>query len=38
VWEDALTDGLVRVDRGCVRLTASGSELLATFSAGDVRL
>jgi hypothetical protein len=30
VWEDALADGLVRVDRGRVRLTAAGNELLAT--------
>jgi hypothetical protein len=30
VWEDALADGLVRVERGEVRLTASGTELLTT--------
>jgi hypothetical protein len=30
VWEDALVDELVRVDRGCVLLTAAGKELLAT--------
>jgi hypothetical protein len=30
VWEDALADELVRVDRGRVLLTAAGSELLAT--------
>lgn len=29
VWEDAVSDGLVRVERGHVLLTASGSELLA---------
>jgi hypothetical protein len=29
VWEDALTDGLVRVERGQVLLTAAGAELLA---------
>jgi hypothetical protein len=29
VWEDALADGLVRVDRGRVLLTTAGSELLA---------
>jgi hypothetical protein len=29
VWEDALSDGLVRVERGNVRLTAAGSEQLA---------
>jgi hypothetical protein len=28
VWEDALADRLVRVDRGCVLLTAAGRELL----------
>jgi hypothetical protein len=32
VWEDALADDLVRVDRGRVLLTAAGSELLM----GDV--
>ena len=31
VWEDALADDLVRVDRGCVRLTAAGTELLRTL-------
>ena len=30
VWEDALADGLVRVDRDRVQLTAAGAELLAT--------
>jgi hypothetical protein len=30
VWEDALADDLVRVDRGRVLLTAAGSELLTT--------
>jgi hypothetical protein len=30
VWEDALADDLVRVDRGCVRLTVAGTELLTT--------
>jgi hypothetical protein len=30
VWEDALADGLVRVERGSVVLTAAGRELLAT--------
>jgi hypothetical protein len=30
VWEDALSDDLVRVERGCVVLTTAGSELLAT--------
>jgi hypothetical protein len=29
VWEDAVTDGLVRVERGRVLLTAAGAELLA---------
>jgi hypothetical protein len=29
VWEDALADDLVRIDRGCVLLTAAGTELLA---------
>jgi hypothetical protein len=30
IWEDALTDGLVRVDRGRVFVTARGNELLST--------
>lgn len=29
VWEDALADGLVRIERGHVLLTAAGSEVLA---------
>jgi hypothetical protein len=29
VWEDALSDGLVHVERGHVLLTAAGSGLLA---------
>jgi hypothetical protein len=29
VWEDALSDGLVRIQSGRVLLTAAGSELLA---------
>lgn len=29
VWEDAIADGLVRIDRGCVRLTAAAVELLS---------
>ena len=33
VWEDALADGLVRVDRRHVRLTATGSRLLSPASA-----
>ena len=28
VWEDALADGLVRVENGHVLLTAAGSEVL----------
>jgi hypothetical protein len=28
VWEDALADGLVRVERGTVLLTGAGTELL----------
>jgi hypothetical protein len=32
VWEDALADGLVRVDRGRVLLTAAGGELVAGLS------
>ena len=28
VWEDALADGLVRVDHGCVLLTAAGEEFV----------
>ena len=31
VWEDALADDLVRVDRGFVLLTAAGRELLPTL-------
>ncbi len=31
VWEDALADDLVRIDRGCVLLTAAGRELLTTL-------
>jgi hypothetical protein len=30
VWEDALADDLVRVDRGHVRLTVAGERLLVT--------
>lgn len=29
VWEDAIADGLVRIDRGCVRPTAAAAELLS---------
>jgi hypothetical protein len=29
VWEDALSDGLVRIEHGHVLLTPSGTELLA---------
>ena len=29
VWEDAVADGLVRIDRGSVRLTAAGSAVAA---------
>jgi hypothetical protein len=29
VWEDTLSDGLVRIQSGRVLLTAAGSELLA---------
>jgi hypothetical protein len=32
VWEDALADDLVRIDRRRVLLTAAGSELLTTGS------
>jgi hypothetical protein len=31
VWEDALADDLVRLDRMCVLLTAAGKELLTTL-------
>jgi hypothetical protein len=31
VWEDALADGLVRIEGGRVFLTAAGTELLATL-------
>jgi hypothetical protein len=34
VWEDALADGLVRIDGGSVLLTAAGTDLLA-FPAVD---
>jgi hypothetical protein len=30
VWEDALADDLVRVNRGCVSLTAAGGQVLTT--------
>ncbi len=33
VWEDALADDLIRIDRGCVLLTAAGRELLSTLPA-----
>jgi len=33
VWEDALADGLVRIDRGHVLLTTAGTELLAALIA-----
>ncbi len=29
VWEDAIADGLVRIDRGHVFVTTAGSEILA---------
>ena len=29
VWEDAVTDGLVRINRGYVVVTTAGSEILA---------
>jgi hypothetical protein len=29
VWEDAIADGLVRIQRGTVLLTAAGTELLS---------
>ena len=32
VWEDALADGLVHIERGQVLLTTAGRELLAEFS------
>jgi hypothetical protein len=32
VWEDALADDLVRIDRGAVLLTATGRELLGRSS------
>ena len=35
VWEDALADELVRVDRGFVVLTAAGTEALAGRSPTD---
>ena len=31
VWEDALADDLVRLNRRCVLLTAAGKELLTTL-------
>ena len=33
VWEDAVADKLVRIDRGCVVLTATGRELLTGSAA-----
>ena len=36
VWEDALSDGLVRVDRGHVLLTAAGTELLTSAARAEV--
>jgi hypothetical protein len=37
VWEDALADELVRVDRGHVLLTAAGRELLTRLSREESR-
>jgi hypothetical protein len=37
VWEDALADNLVRIDRGCVLPTEAGRELLATLDRGALR-
>jgi hypothetical protein len=34
LWEDALADGLVRVEGRCVMLTAGGRELLTAESSG----
>ena len=31
VWEDALADDLIRIDRGRVLLTTAGRELLSTL-------
>ena len=31
VWEDALADDLVRIDGGCVKLTAAGRDFLTTL-------
>ena len=36
VWEDAVADGLVRIERGCVQLTAAGGELLGDVCGFDV--
>ena len=36
VWEDALADRLVRIERGCVLLTAAGGELLVTSGEAHV--
>lgn len=33
VWEDAVSDGLVRVERGQVLLTAAGTDLLTSSRA-----
>jgi hypothetical protein len=38
VWEDALADGLVRIDRGDVLLTTAGTELLAAALIAPRRL
>ena len=37
VWEDALANGLVRVDRGRVLLTSAGSRLLAASARPESR-
>ena len=37
VWEDALADSLVRIERGCVQLTAAGRDLLETPPGGAPR-
>jgi hypothetical protein len=36
VWEDALADGLVRIDRGCVLLTDRGAEFVTSLREASV--
>jgi hypothetical protein len=38
VWEDALADGLVRIDRGHVSLTAAGADALTQRASVGTRV